>query len=217
VSKNLSFSSSTDLLSLSNERKKVSALEGEAFVVNCPVSSVPKANVTWFKDKEEIDFEQRSSRYDPDKLHEKIKLKKSLVRRFFLLTNGSLLIVESQTDDSVIYRCNASNQFTKKIFRTLSTEVTVQARPDNHRNDAGGLLPSLQSSTQKIKSGLSLVLHCASHANKVSRKIRSRSEAYARLELCHEALAFFPRNHRLNVFDSSISSLFFAILLRLGQ
>jgi hypothetical protein len=80
--------------------------------------------------------------------------------------------VESQTDDSVIYRCNATNQFTKKIFRTLSAEVTIQSRPDNHRNDASsfsGLLPSLQSSTQKIKSGQILVLHCASHANKVSR------------------------------------------------
>jgi hypothetical protein len=47
--------------------------------------------------------------------------------------------------------------------------LNVVSRSDNNDNHGSSLLPMLQSSTQKIKSGQNLILHCASHTNKVSR------------------------------------------------
>lgn len=88
--------------------------------------------------------------------------------RHFLLSNGSLLIVNSQTTDSGKYRCNATNQFAKKLSRSSFSILTVAARSAKDDNHESRLLPQLQNSTQKIKSGQNLVLHCASSGvNKV--------------------------------------------------
>lgn len=133
-----------------------------------------------------------------------------LVRRFFLLTNGSLLIVNSQTVDTGTYRCNATNQFTKKIFRTFQTEVAVQSRPDNHHNDGGGLLPTLQSSEQKIKSGQNLVLHCASHLNKVSSRPGPKQAVTSRCSIKIEcqSSAIWPAKSSIERFSFSFLTLF---------
>lgn len=53
---------SSDLINTLNEKKTQTVVEDEALVVNCPISSVPKANYTWYAGKDEIDFDQRNSR-----------------------------------------------------------------------------------------------------------------------------------------------------------
>jgi hypothetical protein len=89
--------------------------------------------------------------------------------RHFLLSNGSLLIVNSKkSSDMGKYRCNATNQFARKTSRNAFSMLTVISRTDNNDNHGSSLLPPLQSLNQKIKSGQNLILHCASHTNKVS-------------------------------------------------
>lgn len=94
--------------------------------------------------------------------------------RHFLLTNGSLLIVNSRISDSGKYRCNATNHFAKKLFRISISMLNVMSRSDDNDNHGSRLLPQLQSSIQKIKSGQNLILHCASQTNKVREQKSSR-------------------------------------------
>lgn len=93
----------------------------------------------------------------------------SYASRHFLMSNGSLLIVNSRPSESGKYRCNATNQFAKKLYRNSFSVLNVVSRSDNNDNHGSRLLPALQSSIQKIKSGQNLILHCASHTNKVSQ------------------------------------------------
>lgn len=89
------------------------------------------------------------------------------IHRHFLLSNGSLLIVNSRLADSGKYRCNATNQFAKKLFRNSFSTLSVMPRTNNVDNHGSSLLSTLQSSVQKIRSGRNLILHCASYTNKV--------------------------------------------------
>lgn len=97
---------------------------------------------------------------------------KNFFRRHYLLRNGSLLIVNTQTIDGGKYICDAFNNFLKKPKRTSSISFSVVSRSDNDDNDQRTvkdvLLPKLQNSILKIKSGENLVLHCAS---KNTRKV----------------------------------------------
>jgi hypothetical protein len=69
------------------------------------------------------------------------------------------------------YKCIAQNQYTKKLVRNVFFSLIVMSRNDNDNDDHGrnNLLPQLQKSIQKIKSGHTLMLHCASKGGKVSR------------------------------------------------
>lgn len=120
-----------------------------------------------------------------------------VVRRHFLLSNGSLLIVNSRISDSGKYRCNATNQFTKKLFRNFFSMLNVLSRSDNNDNHGSSLLPSLQSSTQKIKTGQNLILHCSSHTNKVSWNHLEENEQNF---FIFRISSFFPliNNHRFH-------------------
>lgn len=90
--------------------------------------------------------------------------------RHFLLKNGSLLIVRTESADSGVYQCKATNQFVKKSTLTSTAKLTVLSRLSNDaiQSDGNKLLPRLQNSSLKIESGQTLVLHCASNKNKVS-------------------------------------------------
>lgn len=119
-----------------------------------------------------------------------------LSRRHFLLSNGSLLIVNSGISDSGKYRCNATNQFTKKLYRPFLSMLSVVSRPGNNHNRGSDLLPQLQRTEQKIKSGQNLILHCASHTNKVrnlNRQINIASDFFSLLF----SPFLFSENHRL--------------------
>lgn len=91
--------------------------------------------------------------------------KKNIFHRHYLLKNGSLLIVNIHAADAGKYRCDALNYFIKKPLRTAFINFSVVARSDNDDNDQrmvkDVLLPQLQNSLLKIKSGENLVLHCA--------------------------------------------------------
>lgn len=79
--------------------------------------------------------------------------------------------MRTKLEDSGDYQCTATNQFVRKKGTLTSTaKLAVQARLGNDAIQADGnkLLPRLQNSTVKIKSGQTLVLHCASNKNKVS-------------------------------------------------
>lgn len=89
----------------------------------------------------------------------------------FLLTNGSLLLVKTKPSDAGDYHCTASNQFVEKPAKSIpAAKVTIMTRSSNDaiQPDPNKLLPSLQNSELQILSGKTLLLHCASHANKVS-------------------------------------------------
>lgn len=64
----------------------------------------------------------------------------------------------------------------KKFLRSSVSMLNVLSRSDTNYNRQSGLLPKLQSSSRKIRSGQSLVLHCASHADKV-RKSSSKANS----------------------------------------
>lgn len=125
-----------------------------------------------------------------------------IARRHFLLSNGSLLIVNSGTSDSGKYRCNATNQFAKKLYRNSFSVLNVVSRSGNNDNHGSSLLPALQSSTQKIKSGQNLILHCASHTNKVSWNHSTViGKKKTRAKLFHLSTFFFLpfiNNHRFH-------------------
>jgi len=77
--------------------------------------------------------------------------------------------VKAKKSDEGKYRCSATNQFNKKSTRSSLAWLNVQSRSNNDDNQNGNsLLSELQSSKLKIKSGGNLILHCASHVNKVS-------------------------------------------------
>lgn len=104
-----------------------------------------------------------------------------------MLSNGSLLIVNSQLSDSGKFRCNVTNQFTKKLFRNWFSMLSVVSRPENADNHGSRLLPKLQSSDQKIKSGQNLVLHCASEAKGKVRQIQNEQTTE---QFSHPILSF---------------------------
>ncbi|KAG5672256.1 hypothetical protein PVAND_002397 [Polypedilum vanderplanki] len=153
----VSTASNVQLATLTNdpsERKSITVLEGHSVVIICPINSIPEATFSWSFNDEKINFN--------------VGLKES--RRHYLLRNGSLLIVNTRQSDSGKYLCNAANQFTRKLSQN-STILTVMSRTDNDEDDGerkNVLLPQLQSSIQKIKSGQNLVLHCAGNAKKIS-------------------------------------------------
>lgn len=168
----------SDLINDASEKKNVTIVEGESTVISCPITSVPEATYTWYFNNIELNFDAGLKPKDIrwDWVSRKWLSRLSTVNhasptyRFYLLSNGSLLIVNSRMSDSGKYRCNATNLFTKKVFRNFFSMLNVVSRSDNNDNHGGGLLPKLQSSIQKIKSGRSLILHCASHTNRVRKR-----------------------------------------------
>lgn len=112
----------------------------------------------------------------------------SFLFRLFLLSNGSLLIVNSQRADSGKYRCNATNQFVKKLSRSSFSILIVMSRSNDNYNR--GLLPKLQSSTRKIRAGQKLVLHCASHMDKVRdlRQTNNQAQQSLIIFLCTDSM-----------------------------
>ncbi|CRL07227.1 CLUMA_CG020208, isoform A [Clunio marinus] len=129
-----------------NSKRNITIFEGESTVISCPISSIPKANFSWYFNNNQLNFDAGLKQKDI---------------RHFLLSNGSLLIVDSRHADSGKYRCDAANQFTKKLLRTSTTTFNVESRSDNNSNYVRALLRNLQNKVQKIKSGGILILHCA--------------------------------------------------------
>lgn len=103
------------------------------------------------------------------------------------------MIVNSQTTDSGKYRCNATNQFAKKLFRSSFSVLTVAARSAKDDNHESRLLPQLQNATQKIRSGRNLVLHCASGGSKKVSIVPS-SHVTARERLSRPGRVFVTRS-----------------------
>lgn len=78
-------------------------------VLNCPIESIPKANFQWtFNNATNINFDT-SERYTKHILYKLIsfitlKLITKLNCRYFLLNNGSLLIVNVKNEDYQSFR-----------------------------------------------------------------------------------------------------------------
>lgn len=158
---------------------------GQTIVLNCPIKSVPQANVAWYFNKTLIAFDTTGSNKDSRRVKVLLDWKFSCTEklaiahngmllhllmtfplqlcRFFMLTNGSLLLVNAKETDSGKYKCNATNLYTQKVSR--SSGLSLNIVPVTNETDLGYLLPFLQNQTQQIKSGSTLILHCASNAN----------------------------------------------------
>lgn len=162
-----------------NAEKEFTAVEGDSTVVPCPVTSIPEAKISWSFENSEIKFDGGSKQADRKCVFYSYFLLLCLlniftflihINRYFLLRNGSLLIVNTRRSDSGKYRCNATNQFMKKPQRSSFSKLTVVSRSnndDNNDHEKSVLYPKLQNSIQKIKSGQNLILHCAGNAKKV--------------------------------------------------
>uniref|UniRef100_W4VR48 Putative neural cell adhesion molecule l1 n=1 Tax=Corethrella appendiculata TaxID=1370023 RepID=W4VR48_9DIPT len=147
---NVSIFQRDPLLHLSSANNTIKISVGQPIVLNCPFQSYPKANVTWFFNKSQIEFDGFNKLFD---------------NRHFLLQNDSLLIVDTQSTDAGKYRCNATNNFAPKNTRSAAFTLEIQ---ENRNKFQDGLLPILQDNVQKIKTGDTLKLHCASYSNKIN-------------------------------------------------
>ncbi|XP_058118986.1 uncharacterized protein LOC131284066 [Anopheles ziemanni] len=122
----------------------------EPTILPCPFQSYPAANITWSVNKTTIPLQ---GGYGNTK-----------DARFFLLQNGSLLISDVQLTDSGRYRCNASNLYVAKNFRSSSVNLVVSATAPSSAPQTTGnhvLMPPLQPLQLSVPAGNTLRLHCA--------------------------------------------------------
>uniref|UniRef100_A0A1I8PTL1 Uncharacterized protein n=1 Tax=Stomoxys calcitrans TaxID=35570 RepID=A0A1I8PTL1_STOCA len=118
----------------------LTAFTGLTYTLNCPVYSVPPANVTWF--------------------YGNVSLSKiSNDNSFLLLSNGSLVLRKAKERDAGKYKCVAHNNFTSKTHRQFWMTLNVVHGEGRTLNNAQ-LIPHLQNSTLFVPTGGDLNLSC---------------------------------------------------------
>ncbi|KAL5285204.1 PRTG.2 family protein [Megaselia abdita] len=130
--------------------KSRTPVEGTSIILDCPFTSIPKANITWtFGDSGKISD-----------------------NRFLKFSNGSLLIKNIKQSNSGRYTCKAENLYARKnkTHRQLTYEVTVKPTTNNSINNKH-LLPRLQADVQYIPLGGTLRLQCDSQSSDGDVKI----------------------------------------------
>ncbi|XP_036323835.1 uncharacterized protein LOC118737447 [Rhagoletis pomonella] len=117
----------------------ITATTGHPLTLECPVVSVPPANITWFYGNVSLSKQFEDNRY-------------------LILANGTLVLRKLTLDAAGRYKCGAQNQFASKIHRQFMWALNVQDDPTTtSRNE---LLPSLQNTTQYVATGTSCELRC---------------------------------------------------------
>jgi len=76
-----------DAPSILTHPQNTSALTGDTITINCNITALPRPMVTWLKDNQSVEYDQR----------------------VVLLEDGSLQINDVQLDDAGVYQCMASN------------------------------------------------------------------------------------------------------------
>ncbi|EDS36837.1 conserved hypothetical protein [Culex quinquefasciatus] len=132
-----------------SDNNTVVAAAQQPLVLHCPFVSHPPANVTWMVNKTQILFNNYAQSAQD-------------TRR---LQNGSLLMADVRLSDAGRYRCNATNNFAAKAFRSYSYVVNVQPASTSVKS-VDRLLPRMQQQIQHVRTGSTLKLNCASEAGR---------------------------------------------------
>ncbi|XP_058813868.1 protogenin [Topomyia yanbarensis] len=114
-------------------------------VLHCPFASHPPANITWMVNRTQI----LTNNYPLD----------AQENRFYQLQNGSLLLIDIKPSDAGRYRCNATNNYAAKNFRSYGYVVIVQSSSSTVAVER--LLPRMQQQVQHVHVGSTLKLNCA--------------------------------------------------------
>ncbi|XP_054728374.1 uncharacterized protein LOC129237572 [Anastrepha obliqua] len=157
----------------------ITAATGQPLTLDCPVISVPPANISWFYGNVSLSKQFEDNRY-------------------LILANGTLVLRKLTLDAAGRYKCLAQNQFGSKIHRQFIWALNVLNDPTTaNRNE---LLPRLQNSTQYVPTGASCQLLCygqrddipiewwyRSTLNAVPLKISNHSNEYNLEEVSQDA------------------------------
>ncbi|XP_053697825.1 uncharacterized protein LOC128744681 [Sabethes cyaneus] len=130
---------------LISENNTIASKTHNSLVLHCPFTSHPPANISWMVNRTQIVFNNNAVGGQEN--------------RYYQLQNGSLLVVDIQPSDNGRYRCNATNNFASKSFRSYGYVLVVQLNPEIEPN--GHLLPKMQQTVQNIHAGSTLKLNCA--------------------------------------------------------
>ncbi|XP_037825660.1 uncharacterized protein LOC119613700 [Lucilia sericata] len=126
----------------------LTAQSGLSFTLNCPIFSIPPANVTWY--------------------YGNVSLSKNFNENSFLfLNNGSLVIRQVKAENAGKYRCNAHNQYTAKEHRQATLNLNVEETSDDQRPPIGQLIPHLQNTTLYVPLNDDLNLTCCTPTDDV--------------------------------------------------
>uniref|UniRef100_W8BCB8 Cell adhesion molecule-related/down-regulated by oncogenes n=2 Tax=Ceratitis capitata TaxID=7213 RepID=W8BCB8_CERCA len=117
----------------------ITAAAGLPLSLDCPVVSVPPANVSWFYGNVSLSKQFKDNRY-------------------LILANGTLVLRKLTLDAAGRYKCLAQNQFAFKTHRQFM--FTLNVLEDLMTTDPNELLPSLQNSTLYVATGANCQLRC---------------------------------------------------------
>ncbi|XP_058467789.1 protogenin [Malaya genurostris] len=131
--------------SLIFENNTVIATARRSLVLHCPFVSHPPANITWMVNRTQIIINNNALDAQEN--------------RYYQLKNGSLLLVGTKVSDAGRYRCNATNSYAAKNFRSYGYVVVVQTSSTTDTLER--LLPRMQQQIQHIHAGSTLQLNCA--------------------------------------------------------
>ncbi|XP_065372017.1 uncharacterized protein plum [Calliphora vicina] len=121
---------------------------GFSFTLNCPIFSIPPANVTWF--------------------YGNVSLSKNFNdNSFLLLNNGSLVLRQVKMENAGKYKCIAHNQYAVKVHRQFLLNLNVVESNDDERPPNGQLIPHLQNTTLYVPLNGDLNLTCCTLTNDV--------------------------------------------------
>ncbi|XP_038114256.1 uncharacterized protein LOC6044854 isoform X1 [Culex quinquefasciatus] len=145
-----------------SDNNTVVAAAQQPLVLHCPFVSHPPANVTWMVNKTQILFNNYAQSAQDTR---RVKDHTCFHYRYYQLQNGSLLMADVRLSDAGRYRCNATNNFAAKAFRSYSYVVNVQPASTSVKS-VDRLLPRMQQQIQHVRTGSTLKLNCASEAGR---------------------------------------------------
>ncbi|CAD7084112.1 unnamed protein product [Hermetia illucens] len=141
------------------------AIIGQPAILQCPIQSVPKANISWF-------FGNKNTNSN----------------RFLILENGGLLIKNTTGSDKGKFKCVAKNKYAAKGHRQFTLSVSVQEASDESDKAKVGLLPRLQNDTIYVEAGKSLRLHCVSYSEDVDWSFIPRTQTNLSIPIRNHSL-----------------------------
>ncbi|XP_063704517.1 uncharacterized protein LOC134833940 [Culicoides brevitarsis] len=166
--------------SISNNSHIV-AMRGGSIVLNCPFKSYPAAKFSWYFNKLN-DATMTTTPLTTATAADTTVATTTSVRlvssasftpstkdnRYFLLSNGSLLITSLTLNDTGRYKCEAHNEYIPKKSQRVAWTVLKVEEPSDPTVITFGLMPSLQSRNLTVTTHDTLRLHCGSYSEKIS-------------------------------------------------